>query len=93
MPRAEPTEDATFPVYRVQAKCSNPECGRKGWTKALQKYPEGTVIETPCSSCVKSWEARIDSLHRHQGLGTLRSNRTQQDKPKPRLEHWTDRLP
>ncbi len=90
MPRTEPTEDATFPVYRVQAVCSNPECGRKGWTKALKKYPEGTVIETPCSACVKTWEAGLEQLGQPRPLGVMRTNRTR-DEEAEHKPHWTDR--
>ena len=92
MPRTEPTEDATFPVYRVRAVCS--KCGRKGWTNALQKYPKDAVITTPCSTCVKSWQASIEALH-HQPLGVMRTNRQQKPEHKP-LEHephWTEKLP
>lgn len=95
MPRAEPTEDATFPVYRVQAVCS--KCGKKGSTKALQKYPKDTVITTPCSACVKSWEKRVDQFHGQQALGTIRSKGADRDKPEHTpLEHephWTEKLP
>ena len=92
MPRTEPTEDATFPVYRVQALC--PKCGKKGETKARKKYPKDTVIETLCSLCVKSWEAGVEQLRISQGLGVIRTGRKSQDEPehKPReyKPHWTD---
>ena len=91
MPRTEPTEDATFPVYRVKAVC--PKCGRKGWTKGLQNYPKGTVITTSCSRCVKSWEASVEQFQ-HRSLGVIRSKGAKQDEPerKPREHkpHWTD---
>ena len=93
MPRTEPSEDATFPVYRVQAVCS--KCGKKGWTKALKQYPEGTVITTPCSMCVKTWEAGIEKLGKARPLGVMRTDRKRQDEPehKPREyePHWTDK--
>ncbi len=91
MSRAEPTEDATFPVYRVQAKCS--KCGKKGWTKALKKYPKGTVIETPCSVCVKSYEASVERLEQQRPLGVLRADRKKDEpehKPREYKPHWTD---
>ena len=92
MPRTEPSEDATFPVYRVQALC--PKCGKKGETKALKKYPKDTVIETLCSLCVKSWEAGVERLSQSQGLGVMHTNRTRRDEPEHKpLEkkgHWTD---
>ena len=93
MPRTEPAEDATFPVYRVQAVCSNPDCGKKGWTKALQNYPKDTVITTPCSLCVKSWETRVEQFHNPRPLGTIRSKGAK-DEPGPREHkpHWTDDL-
>ncbi|KKL09527.1 hypothetical protein LCGC14_2564950 [marine sediment metagenome] len=94
MPRTEPAEDATFPVYRVQAVCSNPDCGKKGWTKALQNYPKDTVITTPCSSCVKSWETRVERFHGQQPLGVIRSKGARDPEPErtPREHkpHWTD---
>ena len=93
MSRTEPTEDATFPVYRVQAQC--PKCGKKGETKALKQYPEGTVIETACSGCVKTWEASVDKLCQSRPLGVMRTDRKRQDEPehKPREyePHWTDK--
>jgi hypothetical protein len=93
MPRTEPTEDATFPVYRVQAKC--PKCGKKGWTKAFKHYPKGTVIQTLCSLCIGSWEASVDKLCQPRSMGVMRTNRKSQDEPehKPREHepHWTDR--
>ena len=92
MPRTEPREDATFPVYRVQAQC--PKCGKKGETKALMQYPKDTVITTPCSGCVKTWEAGIDKLGQPRPLGTMRTDRKRQDEPEHNpLEkegHWTD---
>ena len=92
MPRTEPTEDATFPVYRVQALC--PKCGKKGETKALKKYPKDTVIETLCSLCVKSWEAGVKQLSQSQGLGVIRAGRKSQDEPehnqREHKPHWTD---
>jgi hypothetical protein len=97
MPRPEPAEDATFPVYRVQAVCSNKACGRKGLTNTFKKYPEGTVITTKCSMCVKSWETTVKQFYRHQPLGVIRSKGTDRDKPKHTpLEHephWTEKLP
>ena len=92
MPRAEPTADATFPVYHVNAVC--PKCGRKGQTKALQNYPKDTVITTPCSSCVKSWETRVERFHGQQPLGVIRSKGARDPEPErtPREHkpHWTD---
>ena len=91
MSRATPTEDATFPVYRVNAVC--PTCGRKGQTNSLQQYPKDTVIKTACSKCVQSWErqvARFDS----RPLGVIRAKGAKQDQPEhnPREHkpHWTD---
>ena len=93
MPRSQPSEDATFPVYKVQAKC--PKCGKQGETKALKKYPEGTVIETACSMCVKTWEASVEQLGKARPLGVMRTDRKRQDEPehKPREyePHWTDK--
>jgi len=77
MPRTEPTEDATFPVYRVQAVCLR--CGRKGETKALMPYPKDTVIGTLCSRCVKSWEISVEALE-HRPLGVMHTNRTNRDE-------------
>ena len=92
MSRTQPTEDATFPVYRVQAKC--PKCGKKGETKALKHYSEGTVITTPCSRGVGNWEARLKQLGKPRPLGEMRTKRKAQDKPEhnPREHkpHWTD---
>ena len=92
MPRTQPTEDATFPVYRVQAKC--PKCGKQGETKAFKKYPKDTVIEAKCSACVTSWEASVKQLGKPRPLGEMRTKRKGQDEPehKPREHkpHWTD---
>ncbi len=91
MPRAEPIEDATFPVYRVKATC--PKCGRKGWTNSLQNYPKGTVIKTRCSKCVQSWERRVAQFH-SRPLGVIRAKAAKQAEPEhnPReyKPHWTD---
>ena len=73
MSRTQPTEDATFPVYRVQAKC--PKCGKQGETKALKHYSEGTVITTPCSRCVGNWEARLQQLGKPRPLREVRGER------------------
>ena len=97
MSRTQPTEDATFPVYRVQAKC--PKCGKQGETKALKHYSEGPVITTPCSRCVGNWEARLKQLGKHRPLGEMRTKRQHdtregQDarghKPREYKPHWTD---
>ena len=98
MPRTiEPTEDATFPIYRVRAVCSNKACGRKGWTNTFKKYPEGTVITTKCSMCVKSWEASVKGFYGQQPLGVIRAKRTKRDEPEHKpLEHkphWTEKIP
>ncbi|KKL27154.1 hypothetical protein LCGC14_2388030 [marine sediment metagenome] len=94
MPRAEPTADATFPVYRVRAVCS--VCDKKGWTNSLQKYPKDTVITTPCSTCVKTWERRVAQFH-SKPLGLIRSKGAKQAEPEhnPREHepHWTEKLP
>ena len=95
MPRPEPVEDAEFPVYRVRAVCSNDTCGRKGWTKALREYPKGTVISTPCTDCVKSWEARVDVSHRRPlelVKARLRNKAEPERKPLESKPHWTDKL-
>ena len=92
MSRTQPTEDATFPVYRVQAKC--PKCGKKGETKAFKKYPKDTVIDAKCSACVTSWEASVDKLCQPRPVGEMRAKRKKQDEPEhnPREHkpHWTD---
>lgn len=85
MSRPEPKEDSDFPVYKVRAACA---CGRKGWTKALQEYPKGTVITTPCSDCVKAWEARVES-HTLPPLQLVKP----EPKPLERKDHWTDKIP
>ncbi len=97
MPRSEPTEDATFPVYRVRAVCSNKECGRKGWTNTLKKYPKGTVITTKCSACVKSWQTSVKQFYdQPRPLGVMHTKRTKQEpehKPLETKPHWTEKLP
>ena len=93
MPRPEPLADAEFPVHSVRAVCSNPACGRKGWTKALKSYPEGTVISTPCSQCVTAWEARVDALQRRpMEIVKERRARKSEHKPLEPQPHWTDKL-
>ena len=93
MPRSQPSEDATFPVYKVQAKC--PKCGKQGETKALRQYPDGTVIDAKCSGCVKTWEAGVKRLGKPRPLGEMRTKRKGQDKPEPKPReyepHWTDK--
>ncbi len=95
MPRTEPVEDATFPLYRVKAVCSNETCSRKGWIKTFHHYPEGTVIRTHCSRCVDRWEAGLRKLQL-QSLGILRA-KGQQDKPEhsplEHKPHWTEKIP
>lgn len=93
MPRAEPTEDATFPVYRVKAVCS--KCGKKGWTNSLQKYPKDTVITTPCSTCVQSWETHVEGFRSPRPLGDFRSKGQAEPERRPREHkpHFTDGFP
>ncbi len=93
MPRPEPAEDAEFPVYRVRAVCANEACGRKGWTKALAPYPEGTVISTPCRDCVGEWEARVDVHHRRPLELVKAKRRKPEHKPREHQPHWTEKLP
>ncbi len=93
MPRTEPTEDAMFPVYRVKAVCS--KCGKKGWTNSLQNYPEGTVITTPCSKCVQSWERGVDQFRSPRPLGVFRSKGQPEPERRPfeHKTHYTDLIP
>ena len=84
MPRSQPSEDATFPVYKVQAKC--PKCGKQGETKALRQYPDGTVIEAKCSACVKTWEASVKRLGKPRPLGEMRTKR--QHDPSKKEGAW-----
>ncbi len=96
MPNPKPAAETDFPVYSVHAVCSNEGCGRKGMTKALRPYPEGTVISTPCRECIDRWEAHVERLSRRP-LEFVKARRTKErepeHKPRERKTHWTDEMP
>ncbi len=95
MPTPEPAADADFPIYSVRAVCPTEGCGRKGTTKALRPYPEGTVISTPCRECIDRWEAHVERLSRRP-LEIVKAKRAKgaerEHKPLERTPHWTEKL-